>query len=110
MACSLSLRSFLRQYSSSLRADAGVGAGSALQSGSTFKTIASVSVTDSPGNARFPLSNSNSTAPNDQISQRRSTVLPRACSGAMYAAVPRIMPAVVAPNVNVGELEGSEVF
>ena len=29
--------------------------------------------------------------------------LPRACSGAMYAAVPRIMPACVMPMVSVGE-------
>jgi len=38
------------------------------------------------------------------MSARRSTARPRACSGAMYAAVPMIMPIWVARAVNVGEL------
>ncbi len=38
------------------------------------------------------------------MSARLSTVFPRACSGAMYAAVPRIIPAcVIAGDVTVGE-------
>ena len=81
----------------------GVSAGSRDQSGSTFSTDASVSETDSPANAWRPLSISYSTAPNDQISERRSAALPLACSGDMYAAVPMITPAVVAPDDNVGE-------
>ena len=39
------------------------------------------------------------------MSARLSTGLPRACSGAMYAAVPRIMPASVAAITIVGECE-----
>ena len=35
----------------------------------------------SPGKARWPVRISNSTAPNDQISERRSSGWPRACSG-----------------------------
>jgi hypothetical protein len=33
--------------------------------------------------------------PNDQTSLRRSTGLPRACSGLMYAAVPSTVPSTV---------------
>ena len=40
------------------------------------------------------------------MSARRSTALPRACSGAMYAAVPRIVPSSV-PAVSVGDSAGS---
>jgi hypothetical protein len=47
-----------------------------------------------------------STTPNAQISARLSTIAPRACSGAMYAAVPRITPARVPSTVNVGEIDG----
>ena len=38
------------------------------------------------------------------MSARRSTGLPFACSGDMYAAVPRITPACVAMRLIVGEL------
>jgi hypothetical protein len=41
------------------------------------------------------------------MSARLSTFLPRACSGGIYAAVPRIVPATVAPSVTVGEFSGS---
>ena len=37
------------------------------------------------------------------MSERRSAGFPRACSGDMYAAVPRITPALVPSNVIVGE-------
>ena len=57
--------------------------GSRLHSGSARTTAANVSVMSSPGNARLPVSISNSTAPNAQMSARRSAALPRACSGAM---------------------------
>jgi hypothetical protein len=46
-------------------------------------TFPSVSATPSPLNARWPVSISNSTAPNAQMSARLSTVFPFACSGAM---------------------------
>ncbi len=40
------------------------------------------------------------------MSARLSTILPRACSGLMYAAVPRIIPAcVIAGVVRVGDIE-----
>ena len=43
------------------------------------------------------------TQPKDQMSVRRSTTLPRACSGERYAAVPRITPAIVPGLMKVGE-------
>ena len=46
-----------------------------------------------------------STHPNAEMSVRLSTGLPRACSGDMYAAVPRITPAAVPRAVSVGEFE-----
>ena len=52
--------------------------------------------TVSPWNACRPVRHSYSTQPNDQMSERLSTARPRACSGLMYAAVPRITPALVA--------------
>ena len=65
-----------------------------------------MSETSSPSNARRPVSISYSTTPNAQTSARRSTALPRACSGAMYAAVPRISPISVPCAVSVGEFDG----
>ena len=50
--------------------------------------------TSSPSNARRPVSISKSTHPNAQMSARLSTGLPRACSGLMYAAVPRMSPSL----------------
>ncbi len=78
--CRGSLR---RHRRSSVRIDAGAPGANRLQSGSLLTTVASVSATSSPGNARVPDSISNSTHPNAQMSARLSTVLPRACSGAM---------------------------
>jgi hypothetical protein len=86
--------------------DAGTAAGSAIQSGSSLSTLASVSDTDSPANACLRLNISYSTAPNDQMSERRSATLPLACSGDMYAAVPKIIPLSVPLNI-VGELESA---
>ncbi len=58
----------------------------------------------SPPNGRRPASISNSTAPNAQMSVHLSTALPRACSGDIYAAVPKIIPAcVIAGDVMVGD-------
>jgi CIC family chloride channel protein len=66
---------------SSLRRSGGVPAGKAFQSGSTFRTDPRTSLTDSPSNARRPLSISYRTQPNAQTSDVRSTCWPRACSG-----------------------------
>ena len=74
---------------SRVRTFAGVAAGRSDQSGSARMTAARMSAASAPGNARFPVSISNSTHPNAQMSARLSTVRPRACSGAMYGAVPR---------------------
>ncbi|OFW31309.1 MAG: hypothetical protein A3H97_25135 [Acidobacteria bacterium RIFCSPLOWO2_02_FULL_65_29] len=61
----------------------GVSAGNAFQSGSPRRTAATASDTDSPPLSMHcrPLSISNSTHPNAQISLRLSAGLPRACSG-----------------------------
>ncbi len=61
----------------------------------SFSTAASTSLTVSPSNSRRPVSISKSTTPKAQTSARLSTACPRACSGDMYAAVPRIRPAAV---------------
>ena len=50
----------------------------------------------SPRNARRPLSSSYSTAPKLKTSERASSGLPSACSGAIYAAVPITVPSMVA--------------
>ena len=42
-----------------------------------------------------PVTISNTTTPKAQMSARLSTAAPRACSGLMYAAVPRMIPARV---------------
>ena len=40
------------------------------------------------------------------MSARLSTLFPLACSGLIYAAVPRIIPCLVAASLNVGESSG----
>ena len=88
-------------------ADAPSRAGRAFHSGSLVRTAASVSETVSPWNSRCPVSISYSTTPKAQMSARLSTGLPRACSGAMYAAVPSTVPArVTCSRVTVGECSG----
>ena len=52
-------------------------------------------------NARRPLSISYSTTPKEKMSERASTASPLACSGDMYAAVPRTVPASVSAMVCV---------
>ncbi len=96
-----------RQRSSSLRSPAGAPAGSADQSTSCRSTAASVSLTVSPAKRRAPVSISYSTTPKDHRSARLSTALPRACSGDMYAAVPRMIPAAVPVWARVGDCERS---
>ena len=67
--------------------------------------FASVSLTSSPSNGRLPVSISYSTQPNAQMSLRLSASRPFACSGDMYAAVPRITPTpvIMAGDVIVGD-------
>ena len=95
-----------RRYRSTLN---GTFSGNALQSGSVWSTWDSVSEMSSPVNACFPVSISYGTTPNAQMSARLSTVLPRACSGDIYAAVPMMTPIFVAAAVIVivGELAAS---
>ena len=72
-----------RQRRSRARTLAGVSGGSASQAIGSRTTEASTSVTVSPRKRPFPVSISESTTPNDQMSARLSTACPRACSGAM---------------------------
>jgi hypothetical protein len=97
--------SFWRHRLSKRRMAGGVVVGSAFQSGSRVRTAAMPSETVSPGSKAWRLVNiSNSTHPNAHTSVRRSTGLPRACSGLMYAAVPRMTPAYVARMLSVGDI------
>src|SRR4030095_8974386 len=73
----------------------GSAGGSAVQSGSRLRIAAIVSEIVSPENARLPANISYSTQPKAQTSVRLSTAWPRACSGLMYAPVPRITPSCV---------------
>src|SRR5215471_21641412 len=82
----------------------GVVGGSAFQSGSFVMTNANVCEIVSPAKSDVPVSISQRTTPNAHTSARLSTGCPVACSGAMYAAVPRISPACVARIDKVGEL------
>ena len=93
--------SFSRQRSSTCRKGGGVAAGSAVQSGDRSRTDASVSEIVAPENARRPVIISNSTQPNAQMSVDLSIGWPRACSGLMYAGVPRITPT---PVISAGEV------
>ena len=103
-------RSFSRQRRISARIDPGTLAGNAFQSGSLLSTATITSVTSSPSNGRVPVNISNSTQPKAQRSLRLSAGRPFACSGDMYAAVPRIMPAcVIAGVVMAGDSARSEV-
>jgi hypothetical protein len=77
------LGSFSRQRRSSRVSGGERSDGSACHFGSSFRTFASVIEMSSPSNARRPVSISYSIAPNAQMSARRSTVRPRACSGDM---------------------------
>jgi hypothetical protein len=67
--------------------------------------FARTSVAVSPVKQRFPVNISYRTHPKAQTSARRSTFLPRACSGLMYAAVPNTVPTRVTAAVLVSELE-----
>jgi len=75
--------SFVKQRRNNSRTAAGVPDGNASKLGSFVMTNASVSEAVSPANRRWPVSISNNTTPNAQISARRSTGFPLACSGDM---------------------------
>ena len=83
MSASRRFRSFSRLRCSSLRIEAGVVGGSASHGGDFVRTKASVSETSSPSKARLPVSISNRTHPNAQMSLRLSAGRPFACSGDM---------------------------
>src|SRR5215510_14539895 len=88
----------------------GTEGGSARQYGSPRSTAASVSDTSLPSNARLPVSISNSTHPNAQMSLRLSAGRPFACSGDIYAAVPRRTPTPLmsAGDVIVGDNDNGD--
>src|SRR2546425_11242219 len=67
---------------------------------------ATVSEIVSPQKVFRPVRHSYRTHPNAQMSVRLSRGLPRACSGLMYAAVPRITPLAV-PLIIVIEFDRS---
>ena len=81
MSRSRSLGSLVRHRRTSFRTAAGVVAGSVAQSGWWLRTLAMVSESVSPQKTNRPVSISNSTQPNDQMSVRLSSVFPLACSG-----------------------------
>ena len=107
MSCSRCFGSFCRQRPRSRRTRGGTPAGRAAKSGAVFRTAASRSETVSPSKSRRPVSISKRTTPKAQMSARLSTALPRACSGDMYAAVPRMRPAAVPVCASVGDCDRS---
>ena len=94
-----------RQRATSSRTRRGTSPGNCDRSIGFDSTPETTSATDSPSNNRRPLSISKRTTPKAQMSARRSTGRPRACSGAMYAAVPRMTPmAVIAGDVTAASV------
>src|SRR5262245_12220493 len=77
------LRSFSRPRLNNSLMGSGRPAGSAFHAGSLRTMAAIVSVTSSPSNTRLPVSISNNTHANAQMSLRLSAARPLACSGAM---------------------------
>src|ERR1035437_1592267 len=71
------------------------GTSSAIGLTSSRRIAVSVVIVESPWNAFVPVSISYITTPNEKMSLRASTFLPCACSGDMYATVPRIEPSMV---------------
>ena len=99
--------SFARQPRSTAASSAPKSRAPSSQAGSRVTTEARTSRLVTPAKGMCPVSISHTTTPSAQMSARRSSGLPRACSGGMYAAVPRIVPARVRWEVSVGESEGS---
>ena len=83
MSRSRSFGSLTRHRRTTERTCCGTSAPMLETSGSFTSTEASISDTSPASNSRLPVSISNSTAPNAQMSARRSTGCPLACSGAM---------------------------
>ena len=82
----------------------GVACGSSFQFGSRSKIAAIVSEMVERAKGARPVNISNTTHPNAQMSARLSADLPFACSGLIYAAVPRMTPGcVIAGAVIVGD-------
>ena len=94
-----------RQRRTRRRIATGVEDGNASRSGRPSRILATVSLTVAAPKAVRPASISYSTQPKAQISARWSTAAPRACSGAMYVAVPRMTPGCVIAVVMVGECD-----
>ena len=90
-------RRFLSRHCRTIRqsgaGSSGVSAGTG--GGSLVRIAFSVSTTESPANARRPVSISYRTAPNANTSDRASACWPRTCSGDMYPAVPSRRPSSV---------------
>ncbi len=111
MSRTRSFGSFRRQRRRNVSSAEGMSGGKAVQSGSVVNTAAMVSDESPPGNGRRPVSVSNSTHPNAQMSVRLSTDRPRACSGLMYAAVPTTACAAAVRVGSCGPLpDGSSAF
>ena len=105
VSLNLSVASFSRQPSRSSRSLGCRFVAKLVHSGSLFKTAARMCDAFLPVNTCRPLSISNSTTPNDPVSALLSVASPPACSGDIYAAVPRIIPCCVAAILKVGELD-----
>ena len=88
-ACRRRFGSLTRHRVNIRRSSIGVDGGNASSSGSLSRIFAMVSDAVSPANARRPVSISYTMQPNAQTSLRASAACPRACSGLMYAGVPR---------------------
>ncbi len=80
IACSLCVASRSRHRRSNCRTNGGTFSG---KRGAFMITAARISTTVSPVYSARPVSISDSTTPNAQMSARRSTGLPLACSGLM---------------------------
>src|SRR5262249_27606726 len=103
------LGSLCKQRRNRERTGCGVSPCKRDQSGSAFMMPPRISTVLSPSKGDLPVSISKNTTPKDQISERVVVILPFACSGDMYAAVPRITPALVATALKVGELDSDAV-
>ena len=77
--------------------------------GSSRMIAVKVSAVVAREKARFPVAISYTTDPNENWSERKSTVLPLACSGDMYPTVPRTIPGFVGwPTVSAVVTESPE--
>ncbi len=73
------------------------GTRSARKGGCSKSSLARTAIACCPSNGGLPARHSNSTLPSENTSARRSTpCVPWACSGAMYAGVPTVVPEAVA--------------